>query len=839
MNEKILIVEDDMFMADQLSLLLRKLEYRVAGIAASGEAALAQAAQVRPDLIIMDSLLEGGVDGIEAAQRINETHPTPVLFLAAHDDEAFFQRAKNNQPYAFLLKPPSERELAIRIKLALYRHQVEHQQAQDVLLRYRTALDSSADAIYLIDRESMQFVDMNETACNTLGYTREELLGMGPQDIKPFFNRDMLAARFDEIIASGQDGVVQTEHQRRDGSRFPVEVILRANEASGQRLMVAIARDISDRVEAERTLRESEQRFRQLADNINEAFWIRDVASGNILYASPAYEKILERSLENLYAHPRSFVGMVHADDRERVSAFVERLYTKPAVDALEYRIVGKDGRVRWIWAHAFPVTDENGKIYRIAGVSEEVTQRRESEELYRTIVQSSMDGFWAVDAVGRCLDVNEAYCQLIGYTREELLTMTVNDIDATESPEQTEAHMRRIIETGHDRFETRHRHRNGNLIDVDVSAKFVDTAEGGRFYVFVRDMSAHKQHEERLRLSEEKFRMLFEHAPLGLGIVDKDYRLTEVNRAICRLLDYSPAELTTKTFVEITHPRDVETDVALARLLFAGEIPFYTLEHRLLKRDGSPVWVNLTVTVIQDSDGQPMCGLGMIEDISARKRAEQERLAHEAAQRDALVREVHHRIKNNLHGVLGLLRQHTARHPETAAVIEEAINQIGAVAAVHGLQGSHTGDNISLQNLLREIIKLARSTIGTGQHPELRNTLPGPVLIAAHEVVAIALVLNELLLNAIKHGAADSIPLMELHDGGGKAHIAITNRGQLPPGFDYDKGRGLGVGLGLVKALMPRKGSTLSLRQEDDRIIATLHLEAPVVVLDGRAEGA
>ncbi|MDP1680907.1 MAG: PAS domain S-box protein, partial [Burkholderiales bacterium] len=483
MNENILIVEDDAFMAEQLSLLLRKLGYRVAGIAASGESALAQAAQVRPDLIIMDSLLEGGVDGIEAAQRINETHPTPVLFLTAHDDEAFFQRAKNNQPYAFLLKPPSERELALAIELALYRHQVEQQQAQDALLRYRAALDNSADAIYLIDRESMRFVDMNETACDTLGYTREEMLGMGPQHIKPFFNRDMLAARFDEIIASGLDGVVQTEHQRKDGSRFPVEVKLRANEAGGRRLMVAIARDISDRVEAERTLRESEQRFRQLADNINEAFWIRDVASGNILYASPAYEKIFERSLESLYAHPRSFVGMVHADDRSRVSAFVERLYVNPGVDALEYRIVGKDGRVRWILTHAFPVTDENGKIYRIAGVSEEVTQRRESEEQYRTIVQGSMDGFWTVDVEGRCLDVNEAYCQLIGYTREVLLTMTISDIEAAETPEQTEAHMRRIIEIGYDRFETRHRHRNGHLIDVEVSANFVETTEGGRFY--------------------------------------------------------------------------------------------------------------------------------------------------------------------------------------------------------------------------------------------------------------------------------------------------------------------------------------------------------------------
>ncbi|MEK7736855.1 MAG: PAS domain S-box protein, partial [Pseudomonadota bacterium] len=272
------------------------------------------------------------------------------------------------------------------------------------------------------------------------------------------------------------------------------------------------------------------------------------------------------------------------------VSTFMERLNLKPAVDELEYRIVAKDGRVRWIWTHAFPVADEHGKIYRIAGVSEEVTQRRESEEQYRTIVQSSMDGFWAVDDGGRFLDVNEAYCQLIGYTREELLAMTISDIEAAESSEETESHIRRIVETGYDRFETRHRRRDGKLLDVEVSVHFVDTAEGGRMYVFLRDISAHKQREECLRLSEEKFRLLFERAPIGLAIAGKDYRLTEVNRTLCRLLDYSPAELTTKTFVDITHPRDVEADVTLAGLLFAGEIPFYTLEQRLLKRDGSPI---------------------------------------------------------------------------------------------------------------------------------------------------------------------------------------------------------------------------------------------------------
>ncbi|MFA5604464.1 MAG: PAS domain S-box protein, partial [Dehalococcoidales bacterium] len=123
---------------------------------------------------------------------------------------------------------------------------------------------------------------------------------------------------------------------------------------------------------------------------------------------------------------------------------------------------------------------------------------RKRQELEYRTILQTTADGFWLTDMQGRILDINNAYCQTVGYSRDELLKMSIFDIEAAESPENVAAHIEKIMKEGKDRFETRHRHKNGNVVDVEVSVNYLDIG-GGRMVVFVRDITQRNIMQEQL----------------------------------------------------------------------------------------------------------------------------------------------------------------------------------------------------------------------------------------------------------------------------------------------------------------------------------------------------
>jgi PAS domain S-box-containing protein len=127
--------------------------------------------------------------------------------------------------------------------------------------------------------------------------------------------------------------------------------------------------------------------------------------------------------------------------------------------------------------------------------------ERKQTEEKYRTIVSTTMDSFWIVDMQGRFLDVNDAYCRVIGYSRDELLTMSISDIEAEERTEETARRIQKIMEVGGDRFETRHKCKDGRIIDIEVGVNYMEIG-GGRMFVFLHDITERKRAEEALRES-------------------------------------------------------------------------------------------------------------------------------------------------------------------------------------------------------------------------------------------------------------------------------------------------------------------------------------------------
>ncbi|MEI6315561.1 MAG: PAS domain S-box protein, partial [Syntrophus sp. (in: bacteria)] len=269
----------------------------------------------------------------------------------------------------------------------------------------------------------------------------------------------------------------------------------------------SIGQDITKHKEADEAQRESEKRFRLITDTIEEVFWMADTGIQENFFISSGYERVWGRTLQSLKEDPQSFIAAAHPDDRARLMSVLEVKKTGQPFDH-EYRIIRPDGSIRWIWDRGFPIEDDEGHVTRYVGVATDISERkwmedalRNNEELYRTILQTAMDGFWITDIQGRLLGVNEAYCRKIGYSEQELLTMRVSDLEFTKTTGDIADRIQKIMEHGEDRFESQHCRKDGSIIDFEISVQYLP-AGGGRVVGFLRDITVRKQAEEQLKSS-------------------------------------------------------------------------------------------------------------------------------------------------------------------------------------------------------------------------------------------------------------------------------------------------------------------------------------------------
>ena len=246
---------------------------------------------------------------------------------------------------------------------------------------------------------------------------------------------------------------------------------------------------------------------------------------------------------------------------------------------------------------------------------------RREEDKKYTAIVQAALDGFWVNDLEGRFLEVNDSYCRMIGYTREELLTMSIPDVEALEKPEETAQRIRKIIKRGYDRFETCHRHKDGKIIDIEVSVNYVDV-DGGRMVVFLRDITERKKAEGKLRESEAKFRGLFENIPDGIFQTTPDDRILAVNPALVRMLGYESEEELLKAKPSDMWMKPEKRKAYIKKLEREGVQRNFELH--LKRKNGQEVVVLENTHVVRDEQGRVLYYEGTMTDITERRRIEE-----------------------------------------------------------------------------------------------------------------------------------------------------------------------------------------------------------------------
>ena len=561
--------------------------------------------------------------------------------------------------------------------------------------------------------------------------------------------------------------------------------------------------------------------YQKLFEYAADPIFVLDLAEGNFIEANQAACDHLGYGREELLR-----MGPEHIDDAATLEKVPERVaqLKKGLPLTFEATHIHRNGTHIPVEMHIRPIEHE-GRVFAL-NICRNITERKQREIEYQTIVQATTDGFWIVSASdARILEVNEAYCKMIGYTRDEMLSMHISDLEAVESPEETGAHIRKVMETGHDFFETKHRRKDGHIIEVEVATSY-SGMRGGVLFAFVRDISERKQVKRSLIESEEKFRQLFEKAPVGIAMARQDQKIFIANAAFCRMFGHTQEELRHLTITDLTHPDYRDKTRHLATGVLQGDIPVYAFEKRYLRKGGETFWGRIVATEVGGEAPQARYIMGIVEDITARIEEETHRQSENIKQKEMLVRAIHHRIGNGLQRIIGLLRQYVSGHPEMAEVTNRAIGMIYSVATIHGMQSSSASEEVDLAALMENIISKCGCRI------TFSNELISPVFLNKDQAVPVALALNELVGNACKHCSINSSIAISLKANESRVAITIANH--------FDSSRiavmGGGKGLNLVKLLLPKESANILITQTGNVFLIELTFTYPLVTFGSHA---
>jgi PAS domain S-box-containing protein len=461
--------------------------------------------------------------------------------------------------------------------------------------RWGRLVEQAADAIFVQDLEG-RFVDVNRQACESLGYSREELLGMSVADVEAGREAGSLRDLWRQI-SSGRPRTLEGTHRRKDGSTFPVEIRVGVFEAEERPLMLALVRDISSRREVEEKIRETEARYRTLVEQIPAVTYIQEpIESENpkaITYMSPQYEAMLGYPANAEIVDEEHWLKTLHPDDRERVLAEEVRTDETGEPYRIEYRLIARDGSVVWVHDEAELVRDGEGEPLYWLGVQYDITEQkrtedefRRSEERFRATFEQAAVGILQVGLDAGWLRFNDKFCDITGYAREELGAASVFSLI---SPEDFDRDFERGVSmlAGELREYTEEKLIIGKdgrrvWINLTVSLVYDATDEPLYFIAVVEDIGKRKEAEEELRQSEERFRVLSQEVVEGL-VLSENGRIIDANRSLAEMFGYDLDELIGLEASDLTPPDYREM---VRRHILEEDTSNY--ESRGLKKDGT-----------------------------------------------------------------------------------------------------------------------------------------------------------------------------------------------------------------------------------------------------------
>ena len=509
--------------------------------------------------------------------------------------------------------------------------------------RFRKLVEALPDAILVHSEEKIVFI--NPFGTKLLGAQQaEQLIG---KDISEIHHPDYLAAVRRRMRDCHQTGVASPPMEHvlisLDGSFVQVESTAIPIPWEGSTTIEVVIRDIRER---KRTEEEREEKFHQIADNIQEIFWMVDAPTKQAVYVNPAFEQITGRTCASLQEAPLSYREIIHPDDRARVLSQLDEAQRTGKFDE-HFRITRADGIIRWVGAQGFPIRDAQGNIYRLAGVVQDITERKQAEEaLLRlaAIVESTDDAIISKDLNGVITSWNAAAQRIFGYTEGEAVGQPIAIIIPPELLNEETRILRRLRAGEHiQHYETTRVTQQGKRVDVSLTISPMKDSEGRVVGVskIARDITERKRAEEALQRSEaeaqaraEELAVILDAVP-GMALIARDPACRKItgSRVAYELLRLPYGANISKSAPEGERPSNFRI-IKDGRELSPRELPVQKAaatgqevrdsEITLVFDDGRSRDIFGNAVPLLDQKGEVRGAVGVFVDITERKRAEE-----------------------------------------------------------------------------------------------------------------------------------------------------------------------------------------------------------------------
>lgn len=704
---------------------------------------------------------------------------------------------------------------------------------QELLSELSTILESTTAGIAYI--RGHQLVRCNQRFELMLGLSGQPLAG---RTLEELFERQPLAQKIAQQTwaALNKGSTYETEFElpqaitRGGAPRWYALSVRRTGGRQAHTEAIALLSDIT-RLKLQQRQLEVLVRDRELMFNLSEV-GIAFVRSDVIERANDALSQMSGYSVDELFHLPLRQLFIDSAPNAEAVLKGRGRWCG-------EHTLRRRDGRLLWVQvSNRLVLVNDPAAGFIASYVNVDARHRAEQAvvlqaERTRAILDSVLVGIVTVGSAG-IEWMNRSARRMFGGDLGDFMNLPISTVATPEPdhPFRRTQYLDELIEGEAETFECRVQARDGREFWVVGNAVVTTTETTGRQLTYaLLDIDRRRQAEARIAEAQASMQLIIEAAPLAIILWDAaTHRILQINAVAARLLNRTVVDCIGLEG-EQAYPADI-WGLLKPDMLAALQSSQLTQREYQIHQGGELRTWDARYLPLATPGQAPDKLLLVASDITEQQVAQQAKLDAAIAQREMLVREVHHRIKNNLQGVAGLLQQVAQRRPEVERVIFEVVGQVQAIAEVYGLQVGFTGP-VRLGRVLAAIASSVQRTFGRSIELSTQGAGADDWTLPEAEAIPIALTVNELLTNAIKHSRTqgdEAITCQLISDAPQRVCIQISNTATLPLGFNVGSVPGGISGLGLVRALMPRRSARLTLEQRGPQVVAGVELSFPCV---------